>query len=227
MQHLLHPGCHNPELFIHFRTMNDLYQGILEGLHQMTWLEAVAVFFAVLSVIFQKNNNILVYPTGIVSTGIYTYLLSREHFKLYADAALNAYYLVMSVYGWLYWAKKRPEQPATPVMRSSSKELTTAVFIAVVGWGIFYFLLSRFSDSNVPVMDGFVSATACAGMWLLAKRKLENWILLNISNLVAIPLLLYKHLYLTAGLTVFLFTIAIFGYLSWRKEVLQREMSHK
>jgi len=207
--------------------MNDLYQGFLEGLHQMTWLEGIAVFFAVLSVIFQKNNNILVYPTGIISTGIYTYLLSREHFKLYADATLNAYYLVMSVYGWIYWAKKGPTTPSTPVMRSSSNELITATSIALVGWGIFYFLLTRFSDSNVPVMDAFVSATACAGMWLLAKRKLENWILLNISNLAAIPLLFYKHLYLTAFLTIFLFIIAIFGYLDWRAVVQQRETSRK
>jgi nicotinamide mononucleotide transporter len=206
--------------------MNDLYQGFLEGLHQMTGLEAIAVFFAVLSVIFQKNNNILVYPTGIISTGIYTYLLSREHFKLYADATLNAYYLIMSIYGWIYWAKKGPAESATPIMRSSRRELSTAIFIALAGWGIFYFLLSRFSDSNVPVMDAFVSASACAGMWLLAKRKLENWILLNISNLVAIPLLFYKHLYLTALLTVFLFIIAIFGYLGWRRIVQQRENAH-
>lgn len=196
------------------------------SLHEMTWLEAIAVFFAVLSVIFQKKNNILVYPTGIISTGIYTYLLSREHFKLYADATLNAYYLVMSVYGWVYWAKQGPERPAVKISRSSRKEMTTALLIAFAGWGIFYLLLVNFSDSNVPVMDGFISAMACGGMWLLAKRKVENWILLNISNFVAVPLLFYKHLYLTAFLTIFLFIIALFGYASWRKAVLQQEISH-
>ncbi|MBO9727053.1 MAG: nicotinamide mononucleotide transporter [Chitinophaga sp.] len=207
--------------------MNDLYQGFLEGLHQMTLLEGIAVFFAVLSVIFQKNNNILVYPTGIISTGIYTWLLSQEHFKLYADATLNAYYLIMSIYGWIYWAKKGPAEPATPVTRSNRRELYTAIIIALGGWGIFYFLLSHFSDSNVPVMDAFVSSSACAGMWLLAKRKLENWILLNISNLVAIPLLIYKHLYLTASLTIFLFIIAVFGYYDWKAIVQQKETSDK
>jgi nicotinamide mononucleotide transporter len=207
--------------------MNDIYQGLLRGMHEMSWLEAIAVFFAVLSVIFQKQNNILVYPTGIISTGILTYLLSREHFKLYADATLNAYYLVMSIYGWIYWARKRPEQPVIKITRSNGRELTTATIIAVAGWAIFYLLLHNFSDSNVPVMDAFVSATACAGMWLLAKRKLENWILLNISNFVAVPLLFYKQLYLVAFLTIFLFIIAIFGYLSWRKMVQQEEISRK
>ncbi|CAL1521122.1 nicotinamide riboside transporter PnuC [Chitinophaga sp. MM2321] len=206
--------------------MNEISEGLLQGLHEMTGLEAVAVLFAVLSVIFQKKNNILVYPTGIISTGIYTYLLSREHFKLYADATLNAYYLVMSVYGWLYWAKKGPQKTPIKITRSTKTELLTAVIIAVAGWGIFYLLLVNFSDSNVPVMDAFISAVACSGMWLLAKRKLENWILLNISNFVAVPLLFYKHLYLTAFLTIFLFIIAIFGFISWRKTVQQEEISH-
>ncbi|RBL93469.1 nicotinamide riboside transporter PnuC [Chitinophaga flava] len=205
--------------------MNDIIAGLQNSFHEMTWLEAIAVLFAVLSVIFQKKNNILVYPTGIISTGIYTYLLSREHFKLYADATLNAYYLVMSIYGWVYWARQGPAKPAVKISRSTPREMTMAIFIALTGWAVFYILLANFSDSNVPVMDAFISATACGGMWLLAKRKLENWILLNISNFVAVPLLFYKHLYLTAFLTIFLFIIAIFGYLSWRKAVLEQEIT--
>jgi nicotinamide mononucleotide transporter len=63
-----------------------------------------------------------------------------------------------------------------------------------------------------------VSATACAGMWLLAKHKIENWILLNISNAIAIPLLVYKGIPLTACLTLFLFIVACFGYFNWRKQ---------
>ncbi|NIG52428.1 nicotinamide riboside transporter PnuC [Chitinophaga sp. Cy-1792] len=207
--------------------MNEIYQGLMNGFHAMTTLEIIAVFFAVLSVIFQKQNNILVYPTGLISTGIYVYLLSREHFKLYADATLNAYYFIMSVYGWIYWARRKgATHEHVKVSRSNRKELLTATLIALIGWGVFYVLLRNFSDSNVPVMDGFISATACAGMWLLAKRKLENWIFLNISNLVAIPLLVYKHLYLTAALTVFLFIIAVFGYFSWKKEVEANESAH-
>ncbi|RFS23415.1 nicotinamide riboside transporter PnuC [Chitinophaga silvatica] len=205
--------------------MNDFLQQLQKGLHDMTYWEVTAVVFAVLSVICQKKNNILVYPTGLVSTGIYVYLLSRDHFKLYADATLNAYYFVMSVYGWAFWARKGASGDVVPITRSNPRELGTASFIALIGWFIFHYLLTHFSDSNVPVMDAFVSATACAGMWLLAKRKLENWIFLNISNLAAIPLLFSKTLYPTALLTIFLFIIAIFGYISWRKEVLQREIT--
>ncbi|WP_073082781.1 nicotinamide riboside transporter PnuC [Chitinophaga jiangningensis] len=204
--------------------MNEIYQGLLSGFHEMTTLEIIAVFFAVLSVIFQKKNNILVYPTGLVSTGIYVYLLSHSHFKLYAEATLNAYYFVMSVYGWIYWARRKGQsQEHVRISFSAARTMGIAISIAVIGWAVFYFLLSNYSDSTTPIVDGFVSATACAGMWLLAKRKVENWILLNISNLVAIPLLFYKHLYLTSFLTIFLFIIAIFSYFSWRKEGLANE----
>ena len=205
--------------------MNDFFRLLLAGLHQMTPLELIAAAFGAISVIYQKKNNILVYPTGLVSTGIYAYLLSRDHFRLYADATLNAYYFIMSIYGWIYWAKKGPSSEVVPITKSSSRDLGMALLISLLGWFIFYYLLTHFSDSNVPVMDAFVSATACAGMWLLAKRKLETWIFLNISNLAAIPLLFYKTLYPTALLTIYLFIVAVFGYFSWKKQVLQREIS--
>ncbi|MEI9957355.1 MAG: nicotinamide mononucleotide transporter family protein [Ferruginibacter sp.] len=83
-------------------------------------------------------------------------------------------------------------------------------------------MLKHFTTSNVPYWDAWVSATAWAGMWLLSKRKIENWILLNISNLFAIPLLIYKQLPLFAILTLVLFVVAIFGYYSWKKIIQQK-----
>jgi nicotinamide mononucleotide transporter len=77
-------------------------------------------------------------------------------------------------------------------------------------------LLLLQTNSTVPVLDSFVSASACAGMWLLARRKVENWLLLNLSNVVAIPLMVYKGYYVTAGLTIVLFVVAIFGFMHWR-----------
>jgi nicotinamide mononucleotide transporter len=87
---------------------------------------------------------------------------------------------------------------------------------------LLYTVLVNFTDSTVPLADSWVSATAWAGMWLLAKRKIENWILLNISNAFAIPLLLYKQLPLYAALTLFLFVIAILGYIDWNKTLKQK-----
>src|SRR5690606_17684400 len=94
---------------------------------------------------------------------------------------------------------------------------TTVIGIVVGAFAILYFFLIYVTDSDVPIWDAWVSCTAWAGMWLLARRKIENWILLNISNAFAIPLLIHKDLYLFALLTTFLFIVAIFGYLKWAR----------
>lgn len=183
----------------------------------MSWLEILAAIFGAISVVCSKQNSIWLYPTGLISTGIYAYLLSREQFKLYAEATLNVYYFIMSVYGWYHWARKKASEPEVPIAWASRRDWVVTVAITFIGWAVFYYLLSHFSNSDVPLIDAFVSATACAGMWLLAQRKIENWILLNISNLVAVPLLFHKKLVATAVLTIFLFIVAVMGYFSWKK----------
>jgi nicotinamide mononucleotide transporter len=143
---------------------------------------------------------------------------------LYAESALNIYYVAMSIYGWIFWLTKRNEQPVK-ISWSTRKEKGITVVIALGGWLVLYLLLKKFTNSTVPVWDAFVSSTAWAGMWLLARRKIENWIWLNISNLFAIPLLLYKQLPLFAMLTLFLFVVAFFGFFEWRN-LLKKEKEY-
>lgn len=144
--------------------------------------------------------------------------------KLYADIALNMYYLVMSIYGWWYW-KSTNSNVEQPITYSNKKEWRIVFGISIIGFGFLFLVLKYLTDSDVPVWDAWVSATAWAGMWLLAKRKIENWILLNISNAFAIPLLIHKELYLFAILTLFLFIVAIFGYFKWKKIIFNHSKS--
>jgi len=184
-------------------------------------IEWLAVGFGVSEVLLAKKNNIWLYPTGIVSILLSMFLLLNV--KLYAEMLLSIYYLVMSVYGWIIW-KKRKIDGENQVSWSTNRELTIAVLISVIGFFVFYFALRNHTDSDVPLLDAFVSSTAWAGMWLLAKRKIENWIFLNISNLVAIPLLFHKKLPLMACLTTFLFVVAIFGFIDWKKIIGKRNL---
>ncbi|CAN5224153.1 nicotinamide riboside transporter PnuC [soil metagenome] len=187
---------------------------LLQQMKETTLMEWLAVAFGVAEVLYAKANKIWLYPTGIASTVISIYVLVAA--GLYAEGLLNGYYLVMSIYGWWYWIKKK-DAPPVSVTWCSRSEWATVVLIVVAAFGILYYSLKNFTPSAVPAWDAWVSATAWAGMWLLAKRKIENWILLNISNLFAIPLMLYKHLLLYSGLTIFLFIVAIQGYFEWRK----------
>lgn len=190
-----------------------------QQLKETSWIEWLAVAFGVAEVLLARANKVSLYPAGIAGTALSIYLFITS--GLYAESLLNLYYVIMSLYGWWYWIRKK-NQPAVPITFTKRKEWLT-VFLIVAGGFIFLYLILRyFTPSTVPFWDAFVSATAWAGMWLLAKRKIENWILLNISNAVAIPLLFYKHLILYAALTIFLFIVAVQGYFKWRK-MIQKE----
>ncbi|MDP9081293.1 MAG: nicotinamide riboside transporter PnuC [Bacteroidota bacterium] len=192
--------------------MHNWIQLFLDQMRETTLWEWAAVLLGVAEVLLAKVNNIWLYPTGIAGTFIGIYILLMA--GLYAESALNVYYLVMSVYGWFFWLKKRDEPPLK-ITWATRREWIITLLIVFAGWPILYLLLKNFTSSNVPVWDAWVSSTAWAGMWLLAKRKLENWIWLNISNLFAIPLLCYKKLILFAALTLFLFVVAFFGFFDW------------
>ncbi|RCH55666.1 nicotinamide riboside transporter PnuC [Mucilaginibacter hurinus] len=185
-----------------------------QQIKQTGLLQWIAVLFGVAEVLLARVNNILLYPAGIIATILSAYLLIEV--KLFAEAALNIYYLVMSIYGWLYWFRRKGN-PVVPVSHATKGEWVVTLAIVCGGWAILYFLLVSFTTSDVPVWDAWVSSTAWAGMWLLAKRKVENWLLLNLSNLFAVPLLFYKGLPMFAVLTIFLFVIALIGYSDWKK----------
>lgn len=176
--------------------------------------EWFAVCFGVAEVLLARKNNILLYPAGIISTAISIWLMFSV--QLYAESLLNTYYLIMSIYGWAYWFRKR-NAPAVPVTYTSKDEWLIVGLFVGGGWLVLYTALKYATPSTTPVWDAWVSCTAWAGMWLLARRKVENWLLLNLSNLFAVPLLFHKHLPLMAGLTAFLFIVAIFGFWDWRK----------
>jgi nicotinamide mononucleotide transporter len=176
--------------------------------------EWIAVVAAIAEVLWARANKVWLYPAGIISICITIILFVNA--KLYAESFLNVYYLVMSIYGWVHWIRRRNEPPLQ-VTHTNKKEWIVASIIIFAGWTLLFLVLKYKTDSTVPVMDAFVSATAWAGMWLLARRKVENWLLLNLSNLVAIPLLFSKGLLLYGLLTIFLFIVAIFGYIEWRK----------
>jgi nicotinamide mononucleotide transporter len=198
---------------------SDLF---LQQLNETDLLQWLAVILGVAEVLLAKSNKIGLYPVGIAGTLLTIYILILA--GLYAESLLNGYYVVMSIYGWWYWVKKK-NQPSVKITYCGRGDLIRVIWIVAGGFIVLFILLKSFTNSSVPVWDAWVSATAWAGMWLLAKRKIENWILLNLSNLFAIPLLVYKKLPLFAALTLFLFVVAIFGYFEWRKIIHHEKLS--
>lgn len=196
-------------------TILDIVHSFTTQLKETTITEVIAVLFGIISVVLANRNHVLLYPTGIISTVLYMYIMTKT--GLYAETLLNAYYFIMSVYGWGRWMKNKENNRSSAISYCDTNDWVVTFAIVILGFSILCVTLDNYTDSTVPLADALVSAFAWAGMWLLAKHKIENWILLNISNAIAVPLLLYKGLPLTAVLTVILFIVALFGYLRWRK----------
>ena len=199
--------------------LREWFGDFMVQLRQTSLLEYLGVGFGVVQVLLAKSNKVLLYPFGIASVLITLYVL--YHAGLYAEVLLNLYYLLMSIYGWWHW-NTGVGAKAVQVSYSSRQEWGITFGIVLLGVPLLYWALISFTDSSVPVWDSLVTATAWAGMWLLARRKIENWLLLNISNALAIPLLAYKGLPLYSLLTLFLFIVAVFGYFEWRKIIAGR-----
>lgn len=198
----------------------NLIHEVAMQLRQTPLLHWIGVVCGVIQVLLAKANNVLLYPFGIASVLITIYVLYEA--GLYAEILLNGYYLVMSIYGWMHWVA-RSDQPQVVAAYSKRSDWYVTLLIVGIGFPLLYFALLHFTDSTVPVWDAWVSATAWAGMWLLAQRKIENWILLNVSNAFAIPLLMHKDLHLYALLTLFLFIVAVFGYIDWSRIIRRRQ----
>jgi nicotinamide mononucleotide transporter len=131
--------------------------------------------------------------------------------------AINAYYFVMSLYGWYYWSRKADNDHHTPITKNSKKDWFWTLVTLIISFIILFQLLIHLTDSDVPVIDALTTAIFFVGMQLMAKKKLENWLAWIIGDFISIPLYYYKGLVLTSFQFLIFFIIAILGYLSWKK----------
>ena len=179
-------------------------------------LEIIAVFFGFLSVWFSKNNNILVFPTGMINTSIFVYLLLK--WSLLGDMIINAYYFIMSIYGWYFWLKGT-NNTVSPISKVSNSDIRIVVLFFISS-SVFVSLVYTFFDkweTIVSYIDILTTAIFFAAMWLMAKRKVESWIFWIVGNIISVPLYLHKGLAFTS-IQYFIFTvIAIAGYIKWKE----------
>ena len=182
-------------------------------------LEITAVIFGFISVWLSKQNNILVFPTGMISTLIFVYLLLK--WELLGDMMINAYYFIMSVFGWYVWNRKGKDNEVTPISRTTNKEKKISVVIFLVTLLFVFIVYKTFNKwSNwVAYVDTITTAIFFVGMWLMAKRKIENWIFWIIGDVISIPLYFYKGFTFTSFQYLGFTLIAIFGYLAWKKHL--------
>jgi nicotinamide mononucleotide transporter len=183
------------------------------------YLEVIAVIFGFLSVWYSKQENILVYPTGIISTLIFVYLLWQ--WGLLGDMMINAYYFSMSIYGWYIWTRKVDATHFTPVTKMTRKEHIWSVIIFVATLLFVFWVYDYFDKWNnwTAYIDTITTAIFFVGMWLMARKKIENWIFWIIGDIISVPLYFYKGLTLTSFQYLLFTIIAIFGYFAWKRSL--------
>lgn len=202
-------------------SFSEIWHQFITGIQQTGLLEYIGVFAGIISVWFSRKENILVYPIGLINTVIYIYISIKGH--LIGEASVNLYYTIMSIYGWMLWAKKDKQHHHTlHITQSTAKEwLQQILFFAVFYAGIFAalnFLQKAFAPEAIPWADAFASATAYTGMWLMAKKKVESWYWWIATNIASIPLYFVKGYVFTTLQYVVLLVMAFMGLYAWMQK---------
>lgn len=185
----------------------------------LIFLEGIAFVFGILSVWYAKKENILVYPTGIICTAITVYLLNVNEY--YGDMMMNIYYTVMSIYGWWNWSRKKGNKYLVPISRTNLSEKLVGILFFVFTMIVTYFVYKAYGYTlQTPnYIDIVTSGIFFTAMWYMANKKLENWTLWIIADVITIPLYAYRGLGMLS-LQYLIFTIlAIQGYIEWKKSL--------
>ncbi len=208
-------------------------------------LEVTAAIFGIISVFYAKKENILVFPTGIISTAIYVYLLSQ--WNLYGDLIINVYYTIMSIYGWYMWSKIIDDEKHHISISRTNKTDKLKAFGIFIFTSVFVIIVYRYYDvmpnrlnfsesvnyafSNIvsgnledfrkvtPFLDTFTTGIFFSAMWLMANKKIENWTLWIVGNIVSIPLYFVKGYGFTGIQYSIFLVLAILGYIEWKKHL--------
>ena len=181
------------------------------------YLELFAVVMNITSVIYAKRNNILVYPTGLIGTGIFVYILLN--FSLLGDTIINAYFFSMSIYGWYFWSRKKDEVFVNQVSTINRNEIKYLFILAISSLIFIYFVYDYFDKWNnwTAYVDNITTAIFFVAMWLMARRKIESWIFWIIGDLITVPLYFYKGLTISSIQYIIFLILAVLGYISWKK----------
>lgn len=199
-------------------------------------LEIIATIFGLLSVYFSIKKNIWVYPTGIISTVLFIYIMFV--FGLLGDMLINVYYTVMSIYGWILWSKSSEDHIHVEVKKASKNDWSfgSALFLgSLLFVGLIYyfkpFIDNQFSMEGVKLglyhldwanyTDIVTTSLFLVGMYFMAKRNLENWIFWIVADIVCVPMMLYKGLGFTALQYLIFTAMAIVGYFEWKKNLVK------
>ena len=190
-------------------------------------LELLGVLTGIVYLWLEYRASIYLWIAGIIMPAIYIFVYYDA--GLYADFAVNIYYLVIALYGWLAWKTgfrlfgKQDKRDAELAISHTPAETWIGIVAVYIATQLFIaWLLICYTDSTVAWADSFTTALSIVGMWMLARKYIEQWWVWCIVDVASSALYVYKGLHFTAILYTVYAIIAIFGYFKWKK-LMQNE----
>lgn len=186
------------------------------------FLEIIGTIVGLVYLYLEYKASIHLWIAGIIMPAIYIFIYWNA--GLYADFGINVYYLLAALYGWFLWKygnKNKCSEASNgnelPISKIPKRLIFPSIMVFVLTFILILYILISFTDSNVPYLDSFTTALSIVGMWMLARKFIEQWWVWIVVDLVSAGLYVYKELYMTSGLYALYAVIAFFGYLNWKK----------
>ena len=189
------------------------------------WLDITTTALGLAYILLEYKASVWMWVVGFMmqSLGIVLYYQKG----LYADCGMEFYYLAMTVYGFIAWMRHKQKTANLPIRNMPKKTAFIWLGVGLVMWAFIYFVLSRFTNSNVPVADAFTTAFSVVGIWALARKYLEQWLVWIVVDIVTCALYFYKDIPFKASLYALYVVIAVFGYFKWKKMMASVQVQSK
>ncbi len=191
----------------------------------ITVLEWVATAIGILCVWLMARQNIWGWPAGILTTAIYSWIFFES--RLYSDALLNVIYVGLNMYGWWYWLRRRQEADRGLPVRTLSQGSRLAWGLGILaGAGLWGWFMAAHTDADFPYFDAFTTVASLVAQYLMARKKLENWVIWIVVDVVAIQIYYLKGLYVTSFLFAVYLALSVKGWREWKRS-MSREVAVK
>lgn len=187
----------------------------------MQTIEIIGAIIGLIYLYLEFKASKWLWPVGVVMPIVYIWIFFQS--KFYADMGVNVYYLFASIYGWIYWNRnKNSEQGILPISHTPKRFIFPLLIISSLLFALTAFILVRYTDSPVPYGDSLTTALSILGMWMLAKKHVEQWWFWFVVNIISCALYVWKGLYTTSILFGIYSIISVFGYFKWKKMMLNQ-----
>ena len=186
----------------------------------MQFVEILGTVAGLLYLWLEYRASIYLWVASIIMPALY--LVVYYDAGLYADMAINIYYLVIALYGWAAWRygfsiRRGSQGHELPISHTPTKEWLPLAVLTALLFVVIAQVLIHFTDSTVPWADAFTTALSVVGMWMLARKYIEQWWVWMVVDVASVALYVYKDLHFTAVLYALYAVVAIFGYRKWKQ----------